>query len=63
MPKDLKHTVRLMTPFSMRCDTCGEFIYKSKKFNARKETVEGEDYLGIKVRRRRRSNRRGAPLW
>lgn len=32
-----------------RCNTCGEYIYKGKKFNARKETVEGEDYLGIKI--------------
>jgi hypothetical protein len=30
--------------------TCGEYIYKGKKFNARKETVMGEDYYGIKVR-------------
>jgi len=39
----------LMAPFSMRCNTCGEYIYKGKKFNARKETVEGEDYYGIKI--------------
>src|SRR6266850_4041205 len=32
-----------------RCNTCGEYIYKGKKFNARKETVEGEDYHGIKI--------------
>ncbi|GAA5800905.1 hypothetical protein HPULCUR_006344 [Helicostylum pulchrum] len=41
-PKDLQHKVRLMSPFSMRCESCGEYIYKGKKFNARKETVEGE---------------------
>lgn len=29
--------------------TCGEYIYKGKKFNARKETVDGEEYYGIKV--------------
>ncbi|KAK4698498.1 hypothetical protein P7C70_g7777, partial [Phenoliferia sp. Uapishka_3] len=29
--------------------TCGEYIYKGKKFNARKETVDGEDYYGIKI--------------
>lgn len=33
----------------MRCNTCGEYIYKGKKFNARKETVDGEDYYGIKI--------------
>jgi len=38
-----------MAPFSMRCNTCGEYIYKGKKFNARKETVNGEDYYGIKI--------------
>jgi hypothetical protein len=38
-----------MTPFSMQCDTCGEYIYKSKKFNAKKEKVVGEDYLGIQI--------------
>jgi hypothetical protein len=41
--------VRLMAPFSMQCKTCGEFIYKGKKFNARKEFAHGEDYLGIQV--------------
>ncbi|KAF7725832.1 hypothetical protein EC973_009256 [Apophysomyces ossiformis] len=48
-PKDLQHKVRLMAPFSMRCESCGEYIYKGKKFNARKETVEGEVYLSIKI--------------
>ncbi|KAF5324874.1 hypothetical protein D9611_004427 [Ephemerocybe angulata] len=47
--KNAQQVVRLMAPFSMRCNTCGEYIYKGKKFNARKETVEGEDYFGIKI--------------
>ncbi|KAM0788964.1 hypothetical protein ACM66B_003037 [Microbotryomycetes sp. NB124-2] len=47
--KDRQQVVRLMAPFSMRCNTCGEYIYKGKKFNARKETVQGEDYYGIKI--------------
>lgn len=42
-------TVRLMAPFSMRCLACGEYIYKGRKFNARKETPEGERYLGIQI--------------
>lgn len=64
MPKDRQYKVRLMAPFNMRCTTCGEYIYKGKKFNAMKvgpgfwlrtltslpqETVQGEDYLGIRI--------------
>ncbi|KAF5376560.1 hypothetical protein D9757_008274 [Collybiopsis confluens] len=48
-PRNSQQVVRLMAPFSMRCNTCGEYIYKGKKFNARKETVDGEDYYGIKI--------------
>jgi len=40
-----------MAPCNMRCDTCGEYIYKGKKFNARKEDVDNEDYLGIRIYR------------
>ncbi|KAI8805832.1 DUF572-domain-containing protein [Cladochytrium replicatum] len=47
--KEIQHKVRLMTPFSMRCSTCGEYIYKGKKFNARKEAAKGEEYLGIQI--------------
>ncbi|KUI52703.1 Pre-mRNA-splicing factor cwf16 [Cytospora mali] len=42
-------TVRLMAPFSMKCTSCGEYIYKGRKFNARKETPEEEKYLGIQI--------------
>ncbi|KAL1891543.1 Pre-mRNA-splicing factor cwf16 [Sporothrix stenoceras] len=44
-------TVRLMAPMSMRCTRCGEYIYKGRKFNARKETPLDEKYLGIQVYR------------
>lgn len=51
-PKNRVYTIRTMAPFNMRCNTCGEYIYKGKKFNSRTETVEGEKYLGsIYIRR------------
>lgn len=40
--------VRLMAPFSMKCVSCGEYIYKGRKFNARKETTE-EKYYNITI--------------
>ncbi|KAK0086662.1 hypothetical protein PV325_002790 [Microctonus aethiopoides] len=51
LARNRQYTVRLMAPFNMRCETCGEYIYKGKKFNARKEDVEGDDYLGIRIYR------------
>ncbi|MCJ1286039.1 hypothetical protein MMC26_005381 [Xylographa opegraphella] len=41
-------TVRLMAPFSMKCTSCGEYIYKGRKFNARKETTD-EKYYSIAI--------------
>lgn len=38
-----------ITMVTGRCNTCGEYIYHGRKFNARKETVEGERYLGIPI--------------
>ncbi|CAD0084764.1 unnamed protein product [Aureobasidium vineae] len=43
-------TITLMSPFSMRCNSCGEFIYKGRKFNARKEPAV-EQYLNIPIDR------------
>ena len=45
-PKLIK--VRLMAPFSMRCTSCGEYIYKGRKFNAQKETTD-QKYLNIAI--------------
>ncbi|KAI9818251.1 MAG: hypothetical protein M1832_004467 [Thelocarpon impressellum] len=42
--------VRLMAPFSMKCVSCGEYVYKGRKFNARKETTD-EKYYGISIYR------------
>lgn len=49
--KTRQFTIRLMAPCNMRCKTCGEYIYKGKKFNARKEDVEGETYLSMQIYR------------
>lgn len=40
--------VRTMLPFSMRCNSCGEYMGRGKKFNSRKEDCKGEDYMGIR---------------
>ncbi|OXG25667.1 tuberin [Cryptococcus neoformans Tu259-1] len=40
-------TVRMMVPFSMRCNRCGEYIHKGKRINANKETIHGEQIDGL----------------
>ncbi|KAK7973349.1 hypothetical protein PG988_007483 [Apiospora saccharicola] len=42
-------TVRLGAPFSLCCLTCGEYIGKGRRFNARKETNQEEKYLGTQI--------------
>ncbi|KAL7672882.1 hypothetical protein ACOME3_007761 [Neoechinorhynchus agilis] len=49
--KNHQFTIRVMAPCNMRCRTCGEYIYKGKKFNARKEDVLGDTYLGMQIYR------------
>ncbi|KAJ2706075.1 Pre-mRNA-splicing factor cwf16 [Coemansia sp. IMI 203386] len=49
--KNRQIKVRLMSPFSMRCETCGQWIGKGTKFNARKEPIEGEKFHSIQIYR------------
>src|SRR3990167_263705 len=43
-------SVRMMLPFSLRCYTCGNYLYIGTKFNMRKETCD-EEYLNIPIYR------------
>eukprot|EP00753_Platysulcus_tardus_P007633 PLAT15322.1.p1 GENE.PLAT15322.1~~PLAT15322.1.p1 ORF type:complete len:333 (+),score=102.48 PLAT15322.1:74-1072(+) len=40
--------VRMMLPMSIQCSTCGEFMYRGKKFNCKKEEAD-EKYLGLSI--------------
>ena len=41
-------TVRLMAPFSMKCASCGEYCYRGRKFNARKQVTD-QTYYSIPI--------------
>ncbi|TKR77237.1 hypothetical protein L596_018247 [Steinernema carpocapsae] len=45
----LEFVQHVMAPYNMQCNTCKEYIYKGKKFNMRRETAGGENYLGLKI--------------
>lgn len=47
--KDNAMKVRMMLPMTVRCTTCGEFMYKGTKFNCKKEDVANEKYLGLQI--------------
>lgn len=41
--------VNMMIDFKLKCTTCGVYMNPGTKFNSRKETVQNDDYLGIKI--------------
>lgn len=47
---DKQDNVRMMLPFSLKCYTCGNYLYIGTKFNMRKETCD-EEYLKIPIYR------------
>ena len=46
--RDAPQDIRMMLPFSLCCLSCGHYMYRGKKFNSKKETAKGMDYLGVK---------------
>lgn len=48
-PRQLQ--IRMMLPFTMRCDHCGQFLYIATKFNSRCEKIPGKTELGLNAYR------------
>jgi hypothetical protein len=49
--QNVQTKVRMALPMSVQCVSCGNFMARGSKFNARKEKVIGEEYLGISALR------------
>jgi hypothetical protein len=47
--KDRQDNVRMMLPFSVKCETCANYLYVGTKFNMRKELCKQDQYLSIKI--------------
>ncbi|TYI91670.1 hypothetical protein E1A91_D02G009600v1 [Gossypium mustelinum] len=49
-PKNQQMKVRMMLPLNIRCNSCGNYIYKGTKFNSRREMLSARfTYLGIQI--------------
>lgn len=48
--KEKQDNVRMMLPFSIKCDACGNYLHAATKLNMRKEICV-ESYLGIELHR------------
>lgn len=48
-PKQM--SIRMMLPFTMRCDSCGQFLFIATKFNSRCEKIPGKTALGLNAYR------------
>jgi len=46
-----KETVRVMLPFNICCSSCNSYMYRGRKFNAKKEEGADPSYLNTKVLR------------
>lgn len=47
--KNKQNDVRMMAPFNMKCNTCGNYIANATKFNAKKETIEDQSYNNLMI--------------
>ena len=43
-----QYKTRIMLPFNVQCSACNHFMYRARKFNAKKETSD-QRYLGIAI--------------